>query len=489
MGDTDQPNPSFARHRKWAIGFHVTVSILAALALVAMFNYLGSRYNSRFYASDLAAQKLTPLTQQVLNSLTNKVKVIVFYNRAEPLFSSVSSLIKEYAARSPNLDVEFVDYRMPGRAEAVRNQYKLQSAGETSRIIFDANGQVRTVLASELSEFGMGPQKEIRRTAFRGEQLFTTAILNVTQTLPVTAYFTQGHGEHDPFSSEEQNGYSRFAALLENNNVQLKVLPPSGGPIPSDCGLLIIASPERPFEEHELARIEKFLAKGGRIFLLFSARSLGVRTGLERLLAAWDIEVGFNWVQDPSQAEAGESGVLLSRNFGSHPIMRPLARSALKLIMPRSVRHKARQQTSPDSPKVVELLRTSSGGNSIVPRGNGWVEQEKGVQIPVMVAAEKGGIQGVSTDKGAARMVVTGDSLFIANLAFNHAANSDFANLAVNWLCSRDNILSEIGASPVSEYQILLTEREMSQLRWLFLAAIPGVVLVIGLFVWLRRRA
>jgi hypothetical protein len=58
----------------------------------------------------------------------------------------------------------------------------------------------------------------------------------------------------------------------------------------------------------------------------------------------------------------------------------------------------------------------------------------------------------------------------------------------VNWLVNRDLLLNEIGPSPVSEYQILLTEREMSQLRWLFLGAIPGVVAVLGFFVWLRRR-
>jgi nitrate reductase gamma subunit len=28
----------------------------------------------------------------------------------------------------------------------------------------------------------------------------------------------------------------------------------------------------------------------------------------------------------------------------------------------------------------------------------------------------------------------------------------------------------------------------MTKLRWLFLGAIPGVVMIIGLFVWLRRR-
>jgi hypothetical protein len=58
----------------------------------------------------------------------------------------------------------------------------------------------------------------------------------------------------------------------------------------------------------------------------------------------------------------------------------------------------------------------------------------------------------------------------------------------VNWLVSRDSLLAEIGPSPLSEYQLLLTEKQMEQVRWLFMGAIPGAFVVVGFFVWLRRR-
>jgi ABC-type uncharacterized transport system involved in gliding motility auxiliary subunit len=97
-------------------------------------------------------------------------------------------------------------------------------------------------------------------------------------------------------------------------------------------------------------------------------------------------------------------------------------------------------------------------------------------------------VQGVKTEKGSTRFVVVGDSLFLANAVYNHAANSDFASLAAAWLTSRDTLLNEIAASPINEYQVTLTEQQMNQLRWLFLGAIPGVVVIFGFFVWLRRR-
>src|SRR4051812_48384140 len=121
----DDLKPSFSRMRAWSIGFNIFLSILSLLALIGMLNYLAHRHNVRFYLSDASKHKLTPLTLQVLANLTNNVKVTVFFDRREPLFGAVSSLVKEYQARSSKLEVEFVDYRMPGRAETIRNQYKI----------------------------------------------------------------------------------------------------------------------------------------------------------------------------------------------------------------------------------------------------------------------------------------------------------------------------------------------------------------------------
>jgi hypothetical protein len=481
--------PSFSRGRKWKIGFQVVLSVLSVLAIGVMLNYLSHRHDHRFYLSASSRHKLTPLTLQVLSGLTNRVKIIVFFDRREPLFGQVSTLAKEYEAHSPKIDLEFVDYRMPGRAETIRNQYKITSGGDNSRIIFDSGAQVRTVLETELSEFGISPEKEIKRTAFKGEQLFTSAILNITRNKPLVAYFFKGHGEHEIGDDDNQRGYSLFARLLENNNIELKELGPLiGNDIPSNCSLLVIAGPTHALEPIELTKIDRYLSQGGRLFLMFNFEGITVSTGLEQLLEKWNVEVGYNWVQDTSQSQAGEQAIILTSNYGAHPIVRPMLRSSLKLVTPRSIAQRRAPGLSADAPKAVELFSSGPKGRAIARTRLGWQEEKTGV-IPLAVAVERGAIQGVAADKGATRIVVTGDSFFLSNLAFNQAANSDFANLAVNWLVNRDSLLNDIGPSPVSEYEILLTERQMAQLRWLFLAIIPGIVLAFGLFVWWRRRA
>src|SRR5262245_57273535 len=129
--ELNEERVSFARGRAWSMAFHVLVSSVSLLALVVMFNYLAHRHNPRLYLAKKSNQKLSPLPLRVLTGLTNDVKVIVFFGRREAMFPVVSDLIKEYQSRSKHLDVEFVDYRMPGRAEVVRNQYKFQTEGDS----------------------------------------------------------------------------------------------------------------------------------------------------------------------------------------------------------------------------------------------------------------------------------------------------------------------------------------------------------------------
>jgi hypothetical protein len=140
---------------------------------------------------------------------------------------------------------------------------------------------------------------------------------------------------------------------------------------------------------------------------------------------------------------------------------------------------------SADAPNVTELATTSPDG--VATRGGGR-DERRGSAIPLMVAVEKGAIQGIATDRGATRIVVVGECHFLSNLGIDIEANRDFARSTLNWLLSRDVLLDGIGPRPIKEYRITMTSAEMSTLRWLFLAGFPGGVLCIGFVVWLRRR-
>src|SRR6185295_5468611 len=128
MSRGSENTASFSSSRRWTIGATVLVSCLTLLALLIMVNYLSSRHFKRFNLSADERHKLSPLTLQLLKSLTNQVKVTVFFDPENDLYSSVKEMLDEYRLVSPKLDVEYVDYvRWPERGALVKAQYKLSS--------------------------------------------------------------------------------------------------------------------------------------------------------------------------------------------------------------------------------------------------------------------------------------------------------------------------------------------------------------------------
>src|SRR5207247_2704491 len=152
--------------------------------------------------------------------------------------------------------------------------------------------------------------------------------------------------------------------------------------------------------------------------------------------------------------------VLYLSHFGPQPISRPLDGSRLGLVLPQAVRPSPGASRTADTAKVMELAFTGEKGRE--------ADGTNGV-IPLMVAVEKGAIPGVAADRSSTRMVVVGDSFFLANANIDFDANRDFANLAVNWLLDRSQLLA-IGPRPIREYRISLTQSQMSAARWILLA-------------------
>jgi len=486
--------PSFTRGRKWRVGFNVAVALASAFALVVMANYLAARHSVRVNWADAAGNKLSPLTQRVLTGVTNKVKVIVYFSPKDPLFGNVTGLLKDYQLLCPKLDLEVVDYRYPGRSEKIRAEYNLNSVSEGSRIIFDCAGRTRVIGAGELSDYGMAADRQIRRTAFKGEQLFTSAILSVTSPRHLRAYFVTGHDEHNPESQDDSAGYSNFAKLLTDAGVELAMVDSlQYRDVPEDCSLLIIPGPQKHFGNEELERIDAYLKQGGRMMVTFNILNVKPKpmlTGLESLLANWNVDVGMNVVQDRTNEKSTENNIVVARNFGPHPITRPLLRSSLELVLPRSIGSKSIGAVRADAPKATELVFTSDRGvavGHINEKGIGEIERQD--KIPLAIAVEKGGIQGVAADKGATRIVVVGSSVMFANAPLMAAANADFATLSLNWLLNRDVFLSDIPPRAITEYTMSITEHQMRTLAWIFLGLAPTAAMLIGFFVWLRRRS
>jgi hypothetical protein len=456
---------------------------------VIMVNYLGARHSLRLSWSAKTALTLSPQTISLLKSMTNEVKIVVYYDRKDNLYDSVAALLDEYRLNCPRISVQTVDYmRETATAQQIKAQYKLGSAEDKNLLIFDCNnGRPVSVPGSLLAEYTIeGVPNETEREfhrklkSFNGEQMIDAALLNLTDPHSLIAYFLEGDGEH-PSESQAQDGYLKFKTILAQKNIQSTTLNLLGAnPVPANCNLLIIAGPKQAIQPGQLDKIRQYLAQGGRLFVLFNEYTWNRPTGLEAILADWGVEVGMNMVTDKENMLTGDVGVAVKGFNRNHPLVNPLLDSSLALIFPRSIGKLNPGKQGPEAPKVEELAFT--GKNAFT------TDNPAKRQIPLMVAVEKMSVKGVFTERGATRIVVTGDSFFLNNNLIAYADNADFAGFAVNWLLDRTQLLQGVGPHPVTDYKVMLTHSQLNSIRWLFLGAMPGGILLLGGLVWLRRR-
>jgi hypothetical protein len=263
--------------------------------------------------------------------------------------------------------------------------------------------------------------------------------------------------------------------------------------VPSDCSLLIVADARTALAQEELDKIDAYLKNGGRALFLFSIYSADParKTGLEKVLADWGVEVGHNVVRDLKSSVGGHGQDLVASRFTSHPIMAPLLGTRLHFVLPRSIGKSGRGPGRADAPNVAELVLSEASAQVLSQFNKGTpvpTPNDLQTNVSLAVAVEKGKLQGLTAERGTTRLVVVGDSLIFANQMLESAANRDFAGLTLNWLLDRSQLLGSLAPRPIKEWKLVMTQSQMLAVRWILLAGMPGVVLLLGGLVWVQRR-
>jgi hypothetical protein len=204
MNTPNETPTTFSAGRRWLVGFNSLLAIVAFLAIVVMANYLASGHFKRMQWGANATFNLTPQTQGLLKSLTNQIDVTIFWaphGDEEDLYSLVSGLLSEYHNTNPkHIHVKTLDYtRFDADAKAFLNAHNLTGLKDRDFVFFESNGHTKIHYAKNLAEYDFSAvlavkSKTVRRSAFRGEMYFTSAILSVTYPRPLKTYFLTGHG-------------------------------------------------------------------------------------------------------------------------------------------------------------------------------------------------------------------------------------------------------------------------------------------------------
>ena len=327
---------------------------------------------------------------------------------------------------------------------------------------------------------------------FRGEEVVTSALIEVTEDKPAVCYITKGHGELGVEDASPARGMSLLSRQLRNRNFEVRQLDlATVSEVPRDAAMILIAGPLTPFSASENARLRSFLSeRNGRVMALLDP---GREHGLEPTLAEWAIFTPDAELQEPDPARRTTDGdiALIRLEEKEHPLTKVLKEQNLPLIAARIRPARLDEGSAPDSTLGVWQLVFSSDaawGETDLVRRPVRFDVDRDQAGPVCLAAAAERATGIRKGVGGAggRLVVVGTSEIAANLRLNRGGNRAFITQCAAWLTDRDRAVS-LPARTEGEYQLNATAADFWALALRF-CLIPLGVLAVGLAVSVWRR-
>ncbi|MBR0146503.1 MAG: Gldg family protein [Eubacterium sp.] len=256
--------------------------ILATVVCVAGLNIGAAFLPDRVTEFDVTMREfhlLTENTKKFLDGLTEDVTVFVYKKEADADINTVK-MLKNYA-EYPHVTVEYVDPELSPRfpMKYVANGFSEGSLVVTSDTAFRVITQesIYTYTDAGMAEYGAAPD------GFDLEGLLSSAIDYVTTERIPMIYQISGHGELLLSGN--------FLEALNRENVKLhEISLVSSGSIPKDADCVLILAPKEDYSPAEITALREYMDGGGHLYLLLQWTEERQKN-LHGLLGEYGIEV------------------------------------------------------------------------------------------------------------------------------------------------------------------------------------------------------
>jgi hypothetical protein len=499
VDETPQPRTRTGRKiGRVRIGFNVLAQVLLVLFLIAMINSYAFKHYARWDFSRDQKYALSDKTRRFLDTLKGKMRITVFFSPNTPITADVQNLLTEYQyAGKGKIDVENIDpERNLSRAKELFDKYKVVT--DESLLVLDYEGRNKTVKASEMADvdqsgmaFGEGP----RVSAFKGEQVITSGMIDLVEGKKKSLGYVTGHKEP---SLSTNSTITVLKTFIENENIkfqELNLLDVNA--IPADVKALMIVGPQYDFSEREMNLLRNFWDKQGRILLLADP------TAKTPNLRAFVDELGVKLNDDRLMVfvRTGIQEVALTRDVQAHfigdsPITKRLADVRALFLGGTSSITLQSDRVRAANVRLEPLIQAEKGYFAEKDYNTGdqaklQADAQQSTDTPIIIgaAAEKGGSADQRVQVDSSRLVAVSNASFVQDNAITQDQQGlDFVSGSVNWLLSREQL---IGIAPKIPKPLTFTlgEEGLRRMRWLLLVLLPLIPAAIGTMVWWQRRA
>ena len=461
-------------------GSYTMVMSVIFIAVVIVINMIVSTIPSKYSEIDISSQKLYSIGDETKKMLKDLEKDVTIYQIAQSGSEdeNISNLLKKYEDESKHIKVEQKD---PVVNPKFVSQYTSDDLSANSLIVV-CGDRNKVIDYNNIYETSIDYQTySSQTTGFDGEGQITSAIGYVTsENLPVL-YTVEGHGEKDMDSSIKED--------IEKANMDIKSLNLlTEGSVPDDADCLFIDSPSTDFSSDEKDAIIEYLENGGKA-IIFSDYTTEDMPNFDAILENYGVQRTEGVVfEGDNQHYAMHMPYYLVPTINSTDASSETASAGYYVLAPYAQGIKQLDDVR-DTVKIESILTTSDQAYSKTDLNSNTIEKEDGdVEGPFDLGVSI--TENLDDDKETQIVYYSTSNLMDSQTnQMVSGGNEKLIMESLKWMTDTEESASvSIPSKSLEVSYLTITDYDAAFWKICTIALIPGIFLVIGFVVWIKRR-
>ena len=437
--------------------------IILLLGCIGFTGWLSNEYNQR---SDWTAGKrhsLSTDTIELLKQLPLEIKLRSYQEDNPPLIKAITETLNRYKNNKPDFSFELIN------PDIYIEQAKADNIQQYGQTIIEYNGQSERI--DNLSE-----------------ESISNALIRLKRNIKPQLLFVSQHGERS-IRDSSAIGYSQLASKLITKGFEVTEINLLSQDLSTENTLLILGTINKPLLDTELKKIQQYIQMGGQLLWLQDPAVDASQTPIADNLNIHFIDgvVVDNNEKVSRMLQLSHPAIIPILEYKRHPITNKM--QYFTLFTTASAITSGKKELPDASWIKSDLLITSD---------TSWVERKNfilGVEFnkeedmagPLSIGMALQRQLDAENLNLKQRIVIIGDTDFIANNNIGYGANLDFIINTFNWLTLNDRLIS-IAPKNAPDLELKLSAPIAATTGILFLLILPVLFFISGTIIWFKRH-
>ncbi|WP_373215802.1 GldG family protein [Ruminococcus sp. 5_1_39BFAA] len=450
------------------------------IAIIIVINLIIGKLPSKYTQFDISEQKLYSIGEQTAEMLKDLDKDVTIYQVAQSGSEdeNISKLLQRYEDESDHVKVELKD---PVVNPKFVSEYTTDNLSSNSLIVV-CGDRNKIVNYNNIYESSIDYNTySYQTTGFDGEGQITSAIAYVTsEDLPIL-YTLEGHGEATLDSTIKED--------IEKANMEIKSLNLlTEGSVPEDADCLLIESPTSDISEDERDAILEYLENGGKA-MIFSDYTGNKLENFSAIMENYGVTTADGIVfEGDSQHYAMQMPYYLVPTINSAEAVSDVASAGYYVLAPYAQGIQKLEDVR-DTVTIESLLTTSDSAYSKTNMNSDTLEKESDdVSGPFDLGVSI--TETLDDDKETQIVYYSTANLLESQVnQMVSGGNEQLIMSSLKWMTdTEENTSVSIPSKSMEVSRLTLTAYDASFWKICTIGLIPGVFLVAGFLIWLKRR-